>query len=83
MIRNEIINTIGQQYLVANIENDEFSYQQAFSAANKDFAAIKIGQHKNLDIRFVDKAARVAVLVETKKILIGHTRITKNNSMPI
>lgn len=67
MIRNEIINTIGQEYLVANIENDEFSYQQAFSAAHKDFAAIKIEQYKNLDIRFVDKAARVAVLVETKQ----------------
>lgn len=67
MIRNEIINTIGRQYLTTNIENDEFSYQKAFTAAHKDFAAVKIGSFKDLDIRFVDKQARVAVLVETKQ----------------
>lgn len=67
MIRNEIINTIGRQFLSTNIENDEYSYQKAFTAAHKDFAAVKIGSHKDLDIRFVDKAARVAVLVETKQ----------------
>lgn len=67
MIRNEIINTIGRQYLTTNIENDEYSYQKAFTAAHKDFAAVKIGSHKDLDIRFVDKQARVAVLVETKQ----------------
>ena len=67
MIRNEIINTIGRQYLTTNIENDEFSYQKAFTAAHKDFAAVKIGSYKDLDIRFVDKQARVAVLVETKQ----------------
>ena len=67
MIRNEIINTIGRQYLTTNIENDEFSYQKAFTAAHKDFAAVKIKSFKDLDIRFVDKQARVAVLVETKQ----------------
>lgn len=67
MIRNEIINTIGRQYLITNIENDEFSYQKAFTAAHKDFAAVKIGSYKDLDIRFIDKQARVAVLVETKQ----------------
>ena len=67
MIRNEIINTIGRQFLSTNIENDEFSYLKAFTAMHKDFAAVKIGSHKDLDIRFVDKAARVAVLVETKQ----------------
>lgn len=67
MIRNEIINTIGRQYLTTNIENDEYSYQKAFTAAHKDFAAVKIGSYKDLDIRFVDKQARVAVLVETKQ----------------
>lgn len=67
MIRNEIINTIGRQYLTTNIENDEYSYQKAFTAAHKDFAAVKQGSHKDLDIRFVDKQARVAVLVETKQ----------------
>lgn len=67
MIRNEIINTIGRNFLTTNIENDEFSYPKAFTAAHKDFASVKIGSHQNLDIRFVDKQARVAVLVETKQ----------------
>lgn len=67
MIRNEIINTIGRQYLTTNIENDEYSYQKAFTSAHKDFASVKIGSFKDLDIRFVDKQARVAVLVETKQ----------------
>ena len=67
MIRNEIINTIGRQFLTTNIENDEFSYQKAFTSAHKDFASVKIGSFKDLDIRFVDKQARVAVLVETKQ----------------
>ena len=67
MIRNEIINTIGRQFLTTNIENDEYSYPKAFSAAHKDFASVKIGKHQNLDIRFLDKQARVAVLVETKQ----------------
>ena len=67
MIRNEIINTIGRNFLTTNIENDEFSYPKAFSSVHKDFAAVKIGSHQNLDIRFVDKQARVAVLVETKQ----------------
>ena len=67
MIRNEIINTIGRQFLTTNIENDEYSYQKAYTAAHKDFASVKIGKHQNLDIRFLDKQARVAVLVETKQ----------------
>ena len=67
MIRNEIINTIGRKFLVTNIENDEYSYPKAFAAVHKDFAAVKIGSHQNLDIRFIDKQARVAVLVETKQ----------------
>lgn len=67
MIRNEIINTIGRQYLTTNIENDEYSYPKAYTAAHKDFAAVKKGSHQTLDIRFVDKQARVAVLVETKQ----------------
>ena len=67
MNTNEIINTIGHQYLSTNIENDEFSYQKAFAAAHKDFAEVKIGSFKNFDIRFADKQSRVAILVETKQ----------------
>ena len=67
MIRNEIINTIGRNYLITNIENDEYSYPKAYTAAHKDFASVKKGSHQTLDIRFIDKQARVAVLVETKQ----------------
>lgn len=67
MIRNEIINTIGRKYLITNIENDEFSYKKAFDAVHKDFAAVKIGTYKDVDIRFIDSFSRVAVLVETKQ----------------
>lgn len=67
MIRNEIINTIGRQFLVTNIENDEYSYKKAFTVQHKDFSKVKVGTYKDLDIRFVDKQSRVAVLVETKQ----------------
>lgn len=67
MIRNEIIKTIGRQYLKTNIENDEYSYQKAFTAAHKDFATVKIRSYKDVDIRFIDPQSRVAVLVETKQ----------------
>ena len=67
MIRNEIINTIGRQFLVTNIENDEYSYKKAFIAQHKDFSKVKMGTYKDLDIRFLDKQSRVAVLVETKQ----------------
>ncbi len=67
MKRNDIITTIGRQFLTANIENDEYSYQKAFTSAHKDFASVKVGGHKNLDIRFADRQSRVAVLVETKQ----------------
>ena len=67
MKRNDIITTIGRNFLATNIENDEYSYPKAYTAAHKDFAAVKIGKHQILDIRFIDKQARVAVLVETKQ----------------
>lgn len=66
MDRITMIQTVGQQYLTSNIENNEFSYQQAFTASHKNFASVKIGTYKDLDIRFVDNASRVAVLIETK-----------------
>ena len=39
MIRNEIINTIGRNYLITNIENDEYSYPKAYTAAMKQLDA--------------------------------------------
>ncbi len=67
MDRITMVQTVGQKYLTSNIEKGEFSYQQAFSAAHKDFASVKIGTYKDLDIRFVDRDSRVAVLIETKQ----------------
>ena len=34
MIRADIISNVGREYLTSNIENDEFSYPKAFSAAS-------------------------------------------------
>lgn len=71
MKRVDIIKTIGRQYLVSNVENDEFRYPKAFDALNLDFSKVQIKGKDNrtfetLDIRFIDKERQVAVLVETK-----------------
>jgi methylase of polypeptide subunit release factors len=66
MDRFTMIQTVGQQYLTSNIENNEFSYQQAFTNAHTDFSSIKIDTYTDLDIRFIDIETRVAVLIETK-----------------
>ncbi|MBR4918283.1 MAG: SAM-dependent DNA methyltransferase [Bacteroidales bacterium] len=58
MERYDIIQTIGRKFLVSNVENNEYSYQQ-------DFEEHLIG-HIRLDIRFFDNERKVAVLVETK-----------------
>ena len=68
MIRTDIIATVGREYLTANIENDEFSYRKAFSAASLTFKPIKnsIGRnYEKLDIRFVKD--NVTLLIETKQ----------------
>lgn len=67
MIRTDIISTIGRDYLISNIENDEYSYQKAYKEANIPFTPIvnsKDRKFKNLDIRFVKDG--VSILVETK-----------------
>lgn len=56
--RVDMIGIIGRKYLVSNIENDEYSYQQDFDE--------HIEGHVKLDIRFYDAQRNVAVLVETK-----------------
>ncbi len=56
--RVDIIDIIGKKYLVSNIENDEYSYQQDFEE--------HIEGHVKLDIRFYDEKRGVAILVETK-----------------
>ena len=41
MIRADMISTIGRVYLTSNIENDEYSYPKAFSAASLTFSPIQ------------------------------------------
>ena len=68
MIRTDIISVIGREYLTSNIENDEYSYPKAFSAAALTFAPITNAngrKFEKLDIRFVKDG--VTVLIETKQ----------------
>lgn len=70
MLRNEIVNRIGREYLTANIENDEYSYVK--EAGSKTKLAGKVGheiEHFNLDRRFEynDQSGRYVILVETKQ----------------
>ena len=76
MKRIEIISTVGREFLVSNIENDEFSYEKALKEIGKDFKDfIPDGvrrQHKNIDLRFTDN--RITILIETKQ------RLTEGNA---
>lgn len=68
MIRADIIAAVGREYLVSNIENDEFSYPKAFRAASLIFVPIQnaVGRtYEKLDIRFVKD--NISVLIETKQ----------------
>ncbi|MCR5605939.1 MAG: SAM-dependent methyltransferase [Treponema sp.] len=72
MDRVAIINRIGSNYLTANIENGEYSYQKACNEKYIDFDEIKIQDekgrvYKNLDIRFCDDKNKFVILVETKQ----------------
>lgn len=68
MKRSDIIQTIGSEFLVSNIENDEFKYSKEFKKLSIPFTPIKDSKgnrhYDNLDIRFV--CGNVSVLVETK-----------------
>lgn len=68
MIRADMISTIGREYLISNIENDEYSYPKAFSVASLTFTPIRNSAGRTfekLDIRFVKD--NVTVLIETKQ----------------
>lgn len=68
MIRADMISTVGRAYLTSNIENDEYSYPKAFSAASLTFSPILNNsgrRFEKLDIRFVKD--NVSVLIETKQ----------------
>ena len=63
-----MISTVGRVYLTSNIENDEYSYPKAFSAASLTFAPIQNSagrRFEKLDIRFVKD--NISVLIETKQ----------------
>ncbi len=67
MIRADMISTVGRAYLTSNIENDEYSYPKAFTAASLPFVPIQNStgrKFERLDIRFVKDS--VSVLIETK-----------------
>ena len=67
MKRADIISTIGIEYLVSNIENDEFSYPKAFKTAKLPFTPIynqSRRRYEKLDARFVSDG--ITILVETK-----------------
>lgn len=67
--RLDIIDKIGKDYFVENIENGEFSYPKALKIQGKTIDKKLITsqdgtKHKNLDIRFVKD--NISILVETK-----------------
>lgn len=66
MLRHDMIETVGKEFLTSNIEAGEYSYVQA--AGGKAKLEEKVGHavsHCELDIRF--KMDDTVVLVETKQ----------------
>ena len=59
MNRIDIIHIVGREFLISNIGNNEFSYQQVLDRS--------LSGHYKLDIRFYDDNSETAVLVETKR----------------
>ena len=83
MIRADMISTIGREYLTSNIENDEYSYPKAFSAASLTFAPIRNSAGRTfekLDIRFVKD--NVTVLIETKQNFTKRDRAFSEAAVP-
>ena len=75
MTRQKIIDTIGSQFLVTNLETGEYSYSKALKRVGKDYRKFLVGhpdkEHKFADIKF--ESEKLVVLVETKD------RFTKKN----
>lgn len=73
MIRVDIVNNIGREYLQANTESGEFSYSQALRLHNKNYLDYMLPDarrnYKDTDLRFVD--GNLTILIETKKTLIS------------
>jgi len=72
MRRIDIISTVGREFLISNIENDEFSYQKALKVIGKDISNYLISgarrQYKDVDLRFSNE--KLTVLIETKQRLV-------------
>ena len=68
MLRTEMINIVGKEFLTSNIENDEFSYPKEFKRLGMNFIPVKSlrdnRKFEKIDIRFVK--GNVSVLIETK-----------------
>jgi len=67
--RFDIIQAIGSEYFISNLENGEFSYPKALNEVGKTIdsslvSSLNKKKHSYLDIRFVGNG--VSVLVETK-----------------
>ena len=73
MKRTDVITTVGREFLVSNIENDEFSYQKALKEIGKEISDYYIKgarrHYKDIDLRFAND--RVTVLIETKQRLVA------------
>lgn len=73
MIRVDIVNDIGREYLQTNTESGEFSYSQALRLHNKNYLDCMLPDarrnYKDIDLRFVD--GNLTILIETKKTLIS------------
>ena len=71
MLRHDMVETVGKEFLTSNIESGEYSYVKA--AGSKSELETKIGhpvKHFKLDIRF--KMDDVVVLIETKQNFIDN-----------
>ena len=68
MLRANMYNTVGVEYLTSNIEGGEYSYVQAVGSREK--LALTLGRaskHFKVDLRFHDPKNDVTVLIETKQ----------------
>ena len=68
MLRHDMVETVGKEFLTSNIEAGEYSYVQA--AGGKSQLEAKVGHpvsHFKLDIRF--EMDDVVVLIETSRTM--------------
>ena len=70
MTRQEMVETIGKEYLRTNLEEDEWSYVVDAGSKEKLLAALgRPFKHFKLDRRFTaeTKEGKYAILIETKQ----------------